>query len=229
MHGPVRRTERSARTTVAAFAGICAVHLLAQLLGSSVIAGLTQVLLMPLLALALWKATTSPRGRLVHLTVVALSFSWLGDTIPRLVGGDPGFLGMLGGFLCAQLVYAAAFWPWRGRSLLSRPRAAVPYLLVAVVIVVLTAPGAGVLLPAVVAYATVLCVMALLATGLGRRAGIGGAVFVLSDSLIALDASGVLTLPAHSVWVMATYLTAQVLLVLAVRKAASRGGPPARE
>ena len=65
--------------------------------------------------------------------------------------------------------------------------------------------------------------MALLATGLGRAAGVGGAVFVVSDSLIALDAFGTLTLPAHSVWVMATYLTAQLLLVLAVRETASSG------
>ena len=46
---------------------------------------------------------------------------------------------------------------------------------------------------------------------------------MVSDSLIALDAFGTLTLPAHSVWVMATYLTAQLLLVLAVRETASSG------
>lgn len=68
--------------------------------------------------------------------------------------------------------------------------------------------------------------MALLATGLGRLGAIGGAVFVVSDSLIALDSFGVLTLPAHNVWVMATYLVAQVLVVFAVRRAAS-GAPAA--
>lgn len=162
----------------------------------------------------------------MHLTLLALGFSWLGDTIPRFVGGETGFLGMLGSFLCAQVIFVIAFWPWRSRSLLARPRAAAPYLLVAVAVVVLTAPGAGALLPAVLVYATVLCAMAVLATGLGRTAGIGGAVFVVSDSLIALDAFGVLTLPAHSVWVMATYLTAQLMLVLAVRAAASRHGSP---
>ena len=52
--------------------------------------------------------------------------------------------------------------------------------------------------------------------GLGVRGGIGGAVFVVSDSLIALNTFDVLTLPAHEVWVMATYVAAQVLLVLGV-------------
>lgn len=209
------------RAAMAALGGIGIVHLLAQLVGSTVVAGVTQVLLMPLLALALWRGTRSPRGPLVRLTLLALGFSWLGDTIPRFVDGDPGFLGMLGSFLLAQLVYAVAFWPRRSRSLLARPRAALPYLLVAVAVVALSAPGAGVLLLAVVVYAAAICAMALLATGLGRTAGIGGAVFVVSDCLIALDAFEVLTLPAHSVWVMATYLTAQVLLVLAVRGTAS--------
>ena len=211
------------RAALTVLAVIGTLHLLAQLVGATVVAGITQVLLMPMLALALWSGTGPSRGRLVRLTLLALGFSWLGDTIPRFVGGDPGFLGMLGSFLCAQVVYVIAFWPRRRRSLLVRPPAAAPYLLVAVAVVALSAPGAGALLPAVVVYASVLCAMALLATGLGRAAGVGGAVFVVSDSLIALDAFGTLTLPAHSVWVMATYLTAQLLLVLAVRETASSG------
>lgn len=200
--------------------GIGIVHLAAQLFGSAPVAGLTQVLLMPLLACVLWAGTRAPRVRPVRLALVALGFSWLGDTIPRVVGGEAGFLGMLGSFLIAQLVYAVAFWPRRHRSVLVRPAAMLPYLFVAVAVVVLAAPGAGALLPAVVVYATAICAMAVLATGLGRLGGIGGAVFVVSDCLIALDSFGVLTLPAQPVWVMATYLTAQVLLVLAVRRMA---------
>lgn len=204
-----------AALTVLAVIG--SIHLLAQLLGSALVADITQVLLMPLLAAALWKGAGPPRGFLVRLTLLALGLSWLGDTIPRFLDGEPGFLGMLGSFLGAQVVYSIAFRPrWR-RSLLVRPLAVLPYLLVAAAVVVLSDPGAGALLPAVIVYAGVLCTMALLATGLGKLGGLGGAMFVVSDSLIALDAFGTLTLPAHSVWVMATYLAAQVMLVLAVR------------
>ena len=204
------------------------IHLAAQWFEIGLVAELTQVLLMPLLAAALWAGTAAPRRPLVRLTLIALGFSWLGDTIPRFVGGEPGFLGMLGSFLIAQLVYAVAVWPWRHASLLRRPRAVWIYLLVAVVVVVLSAPGAGALLPAVMVYATAICAMALLATGLGRLGAIGGAGFVVSDSLIALDTFGVLTLPAHNVWVMATYLVAQVLVVVAVRRAASGAPAPSR-
>ena len=58
--------------------------------------------------------------------------------------------------------------------------------------------------------------MAVLATGLGWVAGIGGALFFVSDSLIALRAFADVTLPAHGFWVMLTYIVGQTLLVLAV-------------
>lgn len=201
---------------VLAFALVTAVHLVSQLLGHRQIADLTQVLLMPLLALVLLRATRAPRSREVRLVLVALGFSWLGDTLPRLADGDAALLTMIGCFLLAQLVYAAAFWPSRHRSVLGRPLALLPYLLAGATIVGLSAREAGALLPAVAVYALAILAMAVLATGRGRVAAIGAAVFVLSDALIALDVFDVLTLPAHSVWVMATYLGAQVLLVRGV-------------
>ena len=201
---------------VLAFALVTAVHLVSQLLGHRQIADLTQVLLMPMLALVLLRATRAPRSREVRLVLVALGFSWLGDTLPRLADGDAALLTMIGCFLLAQLVYVAAFWPFRHRSVLERPLALLPYLLAGATIVGLSAGGAGPLLPAVVVYALAVLAMAALATGMGRVAAIGAAVFVLSDALIALDTFDVLTLPAQEVWVMATYVVAQVLLVLGV-------------
>lgn len=201
---------------VPAFALVTAVHLVSQLLGQGQTADLIQVLLMPLLALVLLRATRAPRSREVRLVLVALGFSWLGDTLPRLAEGDAALLTMIGCFLLAQLVYAAAFWPSRHRSVLGRPLALLPYLLAGATIVGLSAREAGALLPAVGVYALAILAMAVLATGRGRVAAIGAAVFVLSDALIALDAFGMLTLPAHAVWVMATYVAAQVLLVLGV-------------
>lgn len=211
-------------STIAGFLAVSSVHLTAQLVGPRWAADLTQVLLMPLLAAALLWATVAPRGRLVLLMLVGLGFSWLGDSVPRLLEGDTGFLAMLGGFLIAQVLYAVAFWPFRRRSLLRRPAVALLYLAVAAAIVALCAPGAGALLPAVVVYAVAIALMAVLATGLGVVAGIGAAVFVLSDALIALNAFGVLTLPGHGFWVMLTYLGAQTMLVRAVHQEASSGG-----
>ena len=209
------------RIALGILAAVSAVHLGAQLLDHAPTVDATQVMLMPAAAAVLVSGIRAPRGRLVRLGLVALAFSWLGDTAPRLVDGDAAFLAMVGFFLVAQLVYAVAFWPYRHRSVLRRPRLLAPYLLAAVVIAGLCAPGAGALLPAVLVYATAIVAMAVLATGLGRLAAIGAAVFVLSDSLIALSSFGVLTLPGQGFWVMATYIAAQLMLVLAIRKAAA--------
>jgi uncharacterized membrane protein YhhN len=232
---------RVAGSALAALAAVTAVHLAAQLRGAGAIADATQVILMPLLLLALLAGTTPPRGRLPGLFALGLGLSWMGDALPRFLDGQLQFLVMLGSFLLAQILYAAALWPLRRDSLLGRGtpashsavrRAALrrvallPYLGAAVVIVVLCAPAAGPLLPALVVYASALCTMAVLATGLGVRGVIGGALFVVSDALIALDTFGVLALPAHAFWVMLTYVGAQVLLVLGVLGRHARDGEP---
>lgn len=211
------------RIALGFLAAVAAVHLGAQVANHAPTAGATQVLLMPAAAVVLVTGTRAPRGPLVRLGLVALFFSWLGDTAPRLVDGDAAFLAMVGFFLVAQVVYAIAFWPYRHRSVLRRPLLLLPYLAAAVVIGGLCAPTAGALLPAVIVYAIAIVAMAVLATGLGRLAAIGAAVFVVSDSLIALSSFGVLTVPGHGFWVMATYIAAQLMLVLAIRGAATRG------
>nr|WP_281065163.1 lysoplasmalogenase [Brachybacterium sacelli] len=181
---------------------------------------------MPALAAVLWTSTSSPRGPLVRLALGALGLSWLGDSAPRLAPESLSFLVMVAFFLGAQVVYALAFWPYRHRCLLTRPVLATPYLLAAAAIVLVCAPSAGVLLPAIAVYSAAIVMMAVLASGLGRLGTVGGAVFVVSDSLIALDVFGVLTLPAQGFWVMITYLLAQLLLMLAVRGAAAEDRIP---
>ena len=94
-----------------------------------------------------------------------------------------------------------------------------------VVLVALCREGAGDLLVPVVVYGVALAAMAVLATGLGPVAGVGGAVFMLSDSLIALRAFADVELPAHSFWVMLTYVAGQALLVAAVRARAADTAP----
>lgn len=202
---------------------VSCVHLAGQLTGSVLVADATQVLLMPAVAGVLLAGNRAPRMRLVRLVLVALLFSWLGDSAPRITAGDTSFLLMVGLFLIAQVVYVAALWPYRHTSLLRRPAALVPYGAAGIVIVVLCAPQAGALLPAVAVYAAAIVAMAVLATGLGRLAGTGAVVFVASDALIALDAFGVMTLPGQGFWVMSSYITAQTLLIMAVRRRARQG------
>lgn len=199
---------------------VTVVHLVAQgVAPGGVIADLTQVLLTPLLAWLLLTTTRLPRSRLVRLTLLALLLSWLGDTLPRFVaeGSAAGFGLMLGCFLLAQLAYAAALAPFVGRSIVrTRPALLAPYVLALVVLVAVTAGGAGAMLPAVVVYGLAIVTMAVLATGLDRVATVGAIVFLVSDALIALRAFADVELPLHSVLVMLTYVVGQGLLVAAI-------------
>lgn len=198
---------------------VSVLHLLAQAAGRSAFAATTQVLLMPTLAVFLLLSTRE-RSRLVDLARWALLFSWLGDTVPRFLRDDAGFGPMLGCFLLAQVCYIRAFWPARGSSLLHRRRGwLTPYVVALLALLATCAPAAGGLAPAVVVYGCCLATMAVLASGLNPLAWAGGAVFMASDSLIALDAFDVWTQPGHDLWVMGSYCVAQLLLVLGVLRA----------
>ena len=220
-----------------ALALLTLVHLAAQLTGASALADTSQWFLMPLLAACLWLATrrrdgvgSGRRSRLVILTLVALGFSWLGDTAPDLADGDTAFLVMVGFFLCAQVTYTLAFWPYRAASVLRRPLALAPYLLAFLVLVAACAPGAGSLLVPVFVYGACLVLMAVTATGVDRLAAFGGAVFLVSDALIALNAFAPwYALPAHGFWVMLTYVVGQVLLVLGVLRRERAAAVPVEE
>lgn len=218
--GPGRLLPRrpAARVALLALALVTLVHLVAQLTGPSALADGTQVLLMPLLAAALWLETTSPRSRLVTLTLVALGLSWLGDSAPQLASGDAAFLVLVGFFLLAQVTYIAAFLPYRARSVLHVRRPLLLLYVAAVAgLVAACAPGAGGMLVPVLVYGACLGTMAVLATGVNLPTAVGGATFLVSDGLIALDAfaSG-FDLPGQDFWVMATYITAQVLIASGV-------------
>lgn len=215
------------RPVWAVLAVVSAVHLVAQLVDpEGSVAGASQVLLMPALAGALLSVAPSRQHRLVRLTLLALAFSWLGDTLPRFVGGDAAFLVLVGAFLLAQLTYAVAFLPyWRGSIVRRRPILLLPYAAGLARVVAASHARAGSLLVPLIFYGLALGTMAVLATGLGWLAGLGGALFVLSDSLIALNSFADVSLPAHPFWVMLTYITGQTLLVLAVLRVAGEARP----
>lgn len=210
--------HRVARGLLAALALVTVVHLLAQLTGSGSVAGATQVLLMPLLAGFLWARTDAPRGRLVVLGLLALGLSWLGDSAPRVTSGDTAFLVMIGFFLCTQVVYIIAFLPFRKRSVLHVHRAfLLLYGAAIVALVAACAGGAAQMLGPVLVYGVLLGLMAVLSSGVNTVAAVGGALFLVSDGLIALDAFAPgWDLPAQGFWVMATYVAAQVLLVAGI-------------
>ncbi|MFJ9557037.1 lysoplasmalogenase family protein [Nocardiopsis sp. NPDC101807] len=207
-----------ARALLALYAALSALHLAVQWHGADDWSRPTQALLMPVLAAVLLAEAARPGARLAALAATALGLSWLGDTAPALASGDTAFLLMVGFFLVAQVVYAVAFAPLRSDSVLHRRRALlVPYAAAVGALTLACAPGAGDLLVPVLLYGLCLGTAAVLATGVHPLAGVGGALFLVSDGLIALRAfvPG-FGLPGDGFWVMLTYTAAQALLVLGV-------------
>lgn len=197
---------------LAVYAVVSLINLLAAAAGLRLLFGLTLVALMPLLAASLVAArrVLDPKGqdRTLRWTLAALMFSWLGDAAGSYLPAKVPC------FLLAQTCYVAAFWPYRRRSCWTRPLTTAVYLSGVAVVVGLVAQHAGPLTVPVILYAASLAAMATLATGVNRLAGLGGALFVLSDSILALDTFVPwFSLPTASFWYMLAYTTAQALLV----------------
>jgi len=194
---------------------------------------LAKPLLMPLLALY-----AGLRGG-PRLLVAALFCGWGGDTL-LLSDAGPAFLAGMGFFAAGHVCYLLLFKnstpvgpfqnstpggpfqnstpggpffknsPPRARG----PRLAGAYALALVTTVTLLWPDlpAGLRIP-VSGYSLLLTAMAYGATRLGFVAGAGGALFMVSDTLIATGVADWPQLPRPDFWIMLTYAVAQFLLV----------------
>jgi len=143
----------------------------------------------------------------------ALALGGAGD-VALLGGSDAAFTAGLACFLAghAAWIHALRQRPGGGR-LRSRPVLAVPYLAAFGALNAYLWPRTGKDRLPVLAYSTALLAMSLTALDSGsRRTAAGGALFLLSDTLLALEKFAGLRLPAHEGVVMATYTTAQALL-----------------
>jgi uncharacterized membrane protein YhhN len=174
-----------------------------------------------------------PRGAGARLqrrfTRAGLILSLAGDV--ALLCPSQGFLSGLIAFLFAHLAYIAAFCvPLR---LAARPLAFVGYAVVAALVLAQLWSGIPESLRApVLAYVIALATMAAQAlawwrrsasrhtadASLARAAALGGALFMASDSLLALNKFGA-PLPLASLWILATYWLAQWSIASALRPA----------
>ena len=203
-----------------AFVVVTVVHLFGQASApDGVLTDITQVLIVPALAWVLLAGTPTPKSRLVRLVLAALVLSWLGDSLPRLApdGSQIGFYLMVVPFLLAQVAYIAAFLPFAARSVLRDVPILAVYVLIWLVVLAIFTIGGGSIIASVV-YGSAVVAMAVLATGIDMVAGVGGALFVVSDALVGMHAFLQVDLPLHGLWVMLTYALAQALIVLAVAR-----------
>jgi uncharacterized membrane protein YhhN len=163
---------------------------------------LTKPLLMPVLMAG------SDRG-----SQPALTLGGAGD-VALLGRSDASFTAGLACFLAghAAWIHALRQRPGGGR-LRSRPVLAAPYLAAFGALNAYLWPRTGKDRLPVLAYSTALLAMSMTALDSGsRRTAAGGALFLLSDTLLALEKFAGIHLPAHEGVVMATYTTAQALL-----------------
>jgi uncharacterized membrane protein YhhN len=149
--------------------------------------------------------------------IVALVFSGCGDL---LLAFDEFIFGVAA-FLLAQLSYALifkAYW----QSISTRWAMSVGLLIYMVFMAWLLLPSLGDLQLPVMAYLLVISAMGLLAVQSSlpiRWAVLGAVVFIISDSLIAVN-KFISPVPFESYWIMSTYYAAQFMLVTSLLKSA---------
>ncbi|MFI6443865.1 lysoplasmalogenase [Kitasatospora sp. NPDC050543] len=206
---------RAARGLLTGFAATSAAHLGALLTDTPALRHATKPALMPLLAAHSVAATE----RAPKLLAPALLLSAGGDVLLQL-GNDPAFLAGMGSFAAAHVCYVTMFVQ-RG-ALTDRRRTALlaaAYAAAWATMISQLWPGLGDLQIPVAGYSLLLTSTAVSSAGLGWRTGLGGALFLLSDTLIATQLAKWRELPAHHFWIMATYILAQYLLASGTLKA----------
>jgi uncharacterized membrane protein YhhN len=222
------------RNVLVAYAVVGVVNIVCVASSLSLPATAAKALLVPLLLV--WLLLTvrggcSPRGS-VRWFAVGLLFAWFGDLL-LTQDADAYFAAGLASFLVMQICYIVAFVRVPGPGLVRAWKVTVvPFVIVYVCINLLISPGVGDLRIPVLVYSAALVVMSLVALDLvlrvprplGWRIAGGAVLFLVSDALIALTAFGPLT--ESAIWsavIMATYITAQAMIVTGFGTAVAQG------
>jgi len=153
------------------------------------------------------------------IMLVSLIFSCLGDTFLMFQSKNPQFFLLgLGSFLVAQVAYSGVFKPSGTTNYNKR----FPFIIYGLLFVLLLSNKItkGFMIP-ISAYATAIMWMGI--TAVERQANlksyrfilIGAILFIISDSLIAINKFA-FSIPLSGLWVMATYIAAQYLIVQGV-------------
>lgn len=157
--------------------------------------------------------------------LTAFFFSWVGDIMLMFSGrNELFFYAGVGGFFLAQLSYIYTFSKYGepgGKGFLRHhPAAGLIFLAYLAGIYYLLYPGLeGIMRPVILVYALSLIGMSMMALNRKGRVGpksflpvfAGSILFVVSDSLIALDRF-YREIPLAGFWIMSTYIAAQYLI-----------------
>lgn len=190
------------------------VHLSALATAHDDLASFTKPLLMPALIAALLFALPDWRTIVSLLASLALLFCLAGD-VGISAPGDMSFLIALGFFFVAHVCYIVLFW--RKLRLSRLPMIGLLYVLWWMVLVVTLAPYVGSMLVPVMLYGLILGAMGALALGCNGFIALGGVLFVISDSILALNKF----FPDFRLWqvhvvIMLAYIAAQGLITVGI-------------
>lgn len=195
------------------YALVAVAHVLALLTDVGPLQDVSQIVFAPILLALLWTAAPG-RSRLTDLMTVGLVFAWIGDCFGQLLPQAAQLIAT-SGFLVALVCYTTALVPlWRASQDPLRFALAIPYGAVVVGLFIACADGTGAMLPVVACYAVALGVMAFLAAGVNGLTWVGGTLFLLSSSLLAMEwfLPGA-AIAYGSVWIMLAYVLGHALFV----------------
>ena len=181
--------------------------------------------------IAITSYSTGANRRFYALLLGALLFSLSGDVWLMLAGDY--FIAGLASFLVAHVFYIALFH--QGQRWFPNRKALLGVLGFGAVMlgVLWSSLGDPMLKGAVTAYVSVISLMAAqalgragsLGTAAARHVALGACVFMVSDTLIAVN-KFLMPLPLSSLWILVTYYAAQMLIVHYARPTPQRTGAP---
>ena len=180
-------------------------------------------LLMPLLIGYFVSASGANRSPLKKFVVLALVFSWVGDTVLMFqnIDGMYFIIGLVA-FLLAHVMYIVGFTKLKNSTTkVERLAIIVFFLAYSATLVIFLWPGLGNMKAPVMLYALVLTIMGVLgvikSTTNHPYITFGVLFFVASDSILALN-KFLIDVPFNGVLIMGTYIAAQWLIVAGVSK-----------
>jgi uncharacterized membrane protein YhhN len=191
------------------------IHMFGEYQGPDYLIFIFKPLTMVFIILIAVLANDPPSGRYKFAIIAGLIFSMIGDVLLSLPM-DVFVIGVFS-FLIAQLIYTYAFRV--GRSFRLRFLALLPFAVYGILIIVILLPGLNAMTLPVAAYVIVIMVMAWQAwdqwddkrTQWALLAFIGAVLFVVSDSLLAINKFGEPFLAARAL-TLTTYFSAQWLI-----------------
>lgn len=190
------------------------IEIAADMLGLTWLVYLTKPLLMPILMWYFYQNMKSFSKKEKKLMLMALFFSLLGDVFLMIRGANLFVFG-LGSFLIAHIAYIFLFSIDAKAHLLKR----LPFMAFSLIMLYFLKPvlPQAMVLP-VFTYTIVITIMGIRAAERQTNFAsykwvlIGAVLFMISDSLIALN-KFLMPLPLSTFWVMTTYGLAQYLIV----------------